>query len=734
MKLGNLRTWVTNEEKSFSFHKLFFGFSKELSNLRIFLQKYSYLEDSYEFNAVDIYRLCKIMSPQSRFYIFVNIQHTCDPFLNNKNFLEVFHFLDQASLLNEKNFPMMYKGNTGTILYELYCDPSKKFLLPDAEHFDTLLDFVSSQYWNNQSTFNTLHLLHQEVGLTTNILNSLTGKRDYENYLRVLSDSKCLNETNMMLLLNHNKSYFGFETLFETLHQNQVRINDDFVALLAKRDIVFDLEKAINLFIKKNKLDLKTLLLLAKTDYINDNKLSLIDIFFNAFLLNDKTLTHICSEPYISEFANTVNKLVEYKILAGNHQLIDNIIDGTISNSELVKYIDHLQKLNVIDQSLIDLYLKNYESSWRVWLEYSLQLLETVKTPVYVDQIQSLFTLSFLNLKRFYVILDKLIRNNLLTPKSFKEACNIVSNKLPTPKVFTIDEKESVIKTSERNELHFNNQLYLFMDPYKNDFEINPYKGGMGEVTKGYSAKDAKVPQFCIKKLDKLDTRLAKNETKYHALSGRNSFYFVQNNNIHIVYNWLQQKALSEFSETELLSIPFAKRLQCLISGLDAIGGLHLKLRIHHDIKAGNFILNPKTSSMELIDFGAAHKKDAKLPAGWWEFPYTTQYKDPHTKHDHFCKDVYSAGFVVQTLFPEIYPCTSQRTTELNTLEKAIVRLVDNMMDNNPKNRCTIIDAKEYCQTLLANIKQINDVMLTKLTEDLSNHSIRNVEDCVLRF
>ncbi len=751
MKLGYLRTLVKNEENTFSFHKLFFGNSEDIINLRIFLQKRAILPNDYELAPADIYDLCKIMPVQSEDWIFRNIKMSYDTFHNNERFLEVFHFLDAASLIHKDNFTLMFKDKTGSILYDLFLHPSKKFLTLDAENFDALLTLISEN-WYSDKLVDIIHLLHRENSLNSNILNAIEISDFSKSILKVLAESKCLNDKNFSRMLNHKRVNFSLRDLFQLLDQNNIIINDEILGSIEKCDGFYSLNKSIELFLAAKKLNQTTLLLLIKADYLSDEKLSLLKILLDYSICNDDILNYICKRGFLNDFTNTIKTLDEYKLLNQNQKLIDKMVHQVISSEECAAFFEILKKLDVVDQAIIDLYVGNNDISWRKSFLSTLQLLEKVTIPIYIDQIKSLFTLTLLNLRRFYPILDELIQNKLFNPKSMEEALHIVTEKLPTPLEYTLADNDPVIEHSEKKEITFSNQQKLFMDPYKseeinirrsyasNDGSLNTkenenaLKGGMGKVTKGYVSLDEKNPTYCVKQLNNPNRRLAKNEVKYNQFSGRHSFYFVQNNNVHIVYNWLQEKALSEFSEQELLTLEFAKRLQCLISGFDSLSNLHIHMRIHNDIKAANIILNTYMLTMEIIDFGGAHKKDGRIPDGWFDFPCTPEYKDPHTFGDHYCKDIYSASFIVKKLFPEIYPLTTTRETPLNTAEKAIQQLVNNMMDPNFKKRCTAKGAKDYCQTLLANIKSFDEVMLTQMSNALIDQSSKTVEDCVLKL
>ena len=271
---------------------------------------------------------------------------------------------------------------------------------------------------------------------------------------------------------------------------------------------------------------------------------------------------------------------------------------------------------------------------------------------------------------------------------------------LSSPTVIT---KKSRKKTNAlRSEIMYSESQSLFLqhDP-KKDY----LAGAFGIVKKGFASNEAVAPIYAIKKLKQPLTKAileAKREVKFHQLLGRNAFYYVNNNKVAIVMDWLKEKTLFEFSEEELTSIPQIKRLACLISLLTEINTLHKRLYLHGDIKPSNLILNPVSQTLNIIDFGTSHKSDSlKI------FGFTPDYLEPSKKRSNkLCDDMYTLSFTIKKLFPELDVTDEESKDEVNSKEplnilmQAMDRLLKALKTSSEK-RCTSEEALQYCQRVI---------------------------------
>ncbi|WP_058480300.1 protein kinase domain-containing protein [Legionella waltersii] len=306
---------------------------------------------------------------------------------------------------------------------------------------------------------------------------------------------------------------------------------------------------------------------------------------------------------------------------------------------------------------------------------------------------------------------------------SLDKAFQRVTAKLPSVSESAVSINSRKENNVPRSELRIDNKKGLFIEHSK-----QYASGGFGEVKKGYSSPDSAEPIYGIKRLNQRDPikaqREAIREVKYHRLLGRQAFYFSRNGSIRIVSEWQREQSVDQYASSELLQVSIEKRLRCLSSGLSDLNVLHQHYRIHGDVKCQNFILNLNNTSMKLIDFGTSHKKGSSKSFGW-----TTLYRDPYTFWDHFCKDLYAMGIVTMYLFPEIYTLNYEVTelkpfinkTSLTILEKAVVNLVNSMMNREANLRCTSEDALHYCNEL---IKHLNPLDVESVGR-IANSSVR---------
>ncbi|MBA3660699.1 MAG: protein kinase family protein [Gammaproteobacteria bacterium] len=370
------------------------------------------------------------------------------------------------------------------------------------------------------------------------------------------------------------------------------------------------------------------------------------------------------------------------------------------------------------------------------YIEPLLNLLHQEKFTLSATNQQTLLALSKHNTKRLLAIVQNLIQYQLLSETAFAEALHRITIKLPIVTKSSLEKKSRDDVKKYKSEFLLDNHLHFFAE---HNEQKNYDCGGFGIVKKGYINNQTTECSFAIKKLRQMYAHLAepeaKREVKYNRLLNREAYYFTNHERYFIVSKWQQGKPLNTYTQNELLNSSVRTRFQWLASGLTDLNILHENYRIHSDIKPDNFILNDKIGSLRLIDFGTSHKKDTHQ-----FFRLNRAYTDA-VHGDFFSRDMYGMGLVSCFLFPDIYLLElnedeesikiSQIKHELNAYEAALVKLVERMMDPNPKLRCTSLDALQFCKGIYDS-DPLDEMKLKQIIQDTLQHPLLLVED-VLR-
>lgn len=358
------------------------------------------------------------------------------------------------------------------------------------------------------------------------------------------------------------------------------------------------------------------------------------------------------------------------------------------------------------------------------------------------ENMEKLNTLSFTNLSRLIKPCISLSMADLLTTDTCNQAFLRVTQHIPTelpltPKIKSLSSKLRVI-----HQYSFNNALIFFTNA--SERLANEFKGGQGEVRKGYKDKSLSIPKYSVKFYAnedgrELNKKTAAREAKYSRLLGRESFYFMNKDMPVVVTTWQEGKALDMYTYITFRRNSYQNRIAWLISIFNELNILHAHFRVHGDIKPGNIILNLAQNKMSLIDFGSTHKI-ATSKVGQFRHARGHSDAEPHSL-DHCAYDMYAMGLIIARIFPELFIINEKKdksTIEAisaphkNVIETAIVSLVHALTERYPMKRCTSLSALDYCKKILSNSKHLNQESLMFILQDTINHAKNTFED-VLR-
>lgn len=347
--------------------------------------------------------------------------------------------------------------------------------------------------------------------------------------------------------------------------------------------------------------------------------------------------------------------------------------------------------------------------------------------------IQQLCVLSANNLKRISMLVDNLVKYDLLNNQSLKSSLQRILTNVAPPaetKIFQVTVSDDQLKTQTT----LTNGHSFWMSRDATLFA----RGGQGTIRQAYLSSQDVEPAYCIKQIQSgivPDLKeVARREAKNHGLFSRTAYFFSDRGAAFVVSSWQPGQALGRFSREQLLSLPFDTRLKCVITALSDLNQLHSRYRTYNDIKPLNFILDVPGQALRLIDFGSVLKKGSTKKT-----MYTELYRDPVHKTG-FLNDTYGMGLIIAVLFPELFAenfisDSSQLLINPNSASiehKAIIKLVQALINKDIEKRCTIVDALNYSEWLMEKLLSLDEASLDDIALSTISRTNTIVED-VLR-
>ncbi len=675
MKLYLLRDLLKEHEQAWNLQRFVFGERSKIVSFKEYLKSFKYENDNYELTHKDIYYLLKIIATNDRLPLIQAVRK----YFDSVYFFEVFNTLDNAGLINEKNFPTIYQLNYNERML-------LQFLFCNREHIECKSETLELALLLGK-------LKHQSPEIVL-------------KYLDLLMKKNLLNETTLKLLIDKSSDLHSLFQVIKELNVAQ-QLHRDNLKLLATVHSLYSLGNLLRL--------------------LNTSQ----------FQLSEEIFAAICRNNNLTELTHIFELICPIDPLKINQEIIAYLLKNEVNSEKLYSNLTYLKNCNLLTVKSF----QNFATIFLINPNHPLidLLIKLNQANFYINKVyfKKLVTLSEHNLNRLDSIISDLIAAKLLDKHSLSEALQRITVKLPSTLLSSIVKKSWRDAGSNRSEFILDNKFNFFSE----HITIRKYqRGGYGKVKKGYYSQDSDYPSYSIKKLNQADPAKskeeAKREVKFNRLLGRNAYYFSHKGKTSVVSEWQHEKALHYFNAKDFLAVPFTQRLQCLISGLTDLDILHRHYRVHADVKCENFILDLKMATMKLIDFGASHKKRTTRTFAW-----TPEYRD-HTLGavlDYsFCDDMYAMGIVTAMLFPELYDvCLSAKNTNVILKKRygltvdnvAIIALVDSMMHIDRNMRCSSVDALEHCKEILNNIKHLDHPLLKKIIDSTLHRPCVTAED-----
>jgi serine/threonine protein kinase len=211
---------------------------------------------------------------------------------------------------------------------------------------------------------------------------------------------------------------------------------------------------------------------------------------------------------------------------------------------------------------------------------------------------------------------------------------------------------------------------------------------------------------YVIKKVPKVHTqmslqiikRMVESECKIlseldHENIIKLEYKFDDEDNYYLIFPYSGIDLFKYLKEKGKLSESEVYKYVCVIA--DIIGYLHNKLVVHRDIKLENFLIDPKTLKITLIDFGFAGVGEsfgANLGTPDYMAPEVTSGTYNHKI------DIYSFGCVIYAMLFNFLPQYQKRIlvfyTDVRTISVPMRNLVSKMLRINKDMRIDISEVK----------------------------------------
>ena len=168
---------------------------------------------------------------------------------------------------------------------------------------------------------------------------------------------------------------------------------------------------------------------------------------------------------------------------------------------------------------------------------------------------------------------------------------------------------------------------------------------------------------------------------------------------------------------------------------------LHLRKRLHADIKPDNFVLCIEEDDLKVIDFDSAHKAYTRR-----SYSSCIAFSDNEpTQRDIIPYDMYTYSFIIAVLFPESFKIEKVRQVtehgvftrfiiqkitppEINAYHQAVLNLFDAIYIQEAAMRCTSKDAIDFFESALA-VESLQFDSLADITQDILFRENLTVDD-----
>lgn len=729
MRLNELRSILKDHEKSWGL--LIHRNDDQIEKVKEFLEKFNNHDESYILSAKDIFSLLNTISLTSKSGLILSIKNR----LSSNYFFEIYTTLNEAGLLTDHNFSLMYPLSyfPRYLLYGLFCDPSTEHISLTKEILATVLTIADEASAPQSNIEQVIRLLARKNLLTPPWLTMLRERKTeifHSILIEELDKAGCLQE-GILQSFDSMESLRPLNEVLKQLSTLKVPLNRTLFTLLCTKSQIFPgLLILLRLLIDTPiRLDTESITTLLNKDslFFHHRKFVFTALKELACLDND-TFIKACNSETCS--LNAIIEILAPQSLLTKELLI-KMLNNEVNSDRIQRAIQYLDNSSLLDRNSLGLCttaaLRPHPDGFDKEVFDLLRCFDEYHFTLPKKRVAFLFTLSTANCNRLYWLTFDLYRAKLLNEQSFEQAVLRVTHKLPSVTAAALTKKSKKETQSPRSQLTLDGKLSFFIEAKESRYYPT--------IAKGYSTAKDDSPSYAIEKL-RDSTPVAKKQAlatrkvKYLRFL-KHQAYYADAKKVVIVTDWLPGKALHKYDQSTLLQVPLLTRLQCLRSALMDLDTLHKYYRVHGDIKPANVILDVEQSSMKLIN-GSARKKDSTKIA-----LHTLAYTDPAGWRGILGKDLYCMGMIIMCLFPELYTVIftgndvkmSINTSTFTLHEQIIVDLIQAMMHVKPQARCTSDDALNYCNEIITNFAKLDERILKEIANKTIHHSDVTVED-----
>lgn len=700
MRLRKIRAILAEYAKERGIRQRIFGDPAEVAKLKAFLFTHADKADDYFLTTADLIEIVKIGLMQSSFN---SMQFLPEQLKFSYYLPQILARLDQAGLLNEANFEACYPldFSDSHSLCRVLCAPELLDIPLNQKVFELILILYKPAPPALEGLRKQIMLLNAHDLITEKVLSLMKNKqRDLLNMNLLVKVILSLHEANLLeshaSLMEQEKCDGQFFKLVNVLMEARL-LDDELLSRLLdqKEGISFLFLKNIFLLKKAGCLNKKAFLTLLNEDFAyQDQVLTILSLMFDHGILSETSLEIVFQGEDLRALKRLLNILAKADIL---DQPV-NYLPLPYTNDIFLSITGYLSEENLLNVEILN----------NIALLYQLEQLHTLGA-LFKTFSEENFHVDKENLNRI------LLLNNLTD-------LNFICTKLAISKIANNENLSLLLALSTRDRQIAKDMFIDLADCGLLD------QASFNEALKRVQIKLAPVVLDTLTgEVEASELAQAKREIKYNRLLGRDSSCFFHKDNVQVVTKSLSATGLHELDAVTIQSQPFAQRLKWLISGLTDLHVLHANHRIHGNISVESFTIDDKKALMSLVDFNASRKRYSE------KFPYDSCRDTAFAeffKSQSFCDDMYSMGFVVAHIFPELFFLNNGEgqveiesviraefwrqdiTTEM---EDALAALVISMMQPVKGMRCSSQEALQYCQQLLEHKQRLNMDMARKI-------------------
>lgn len=420
-----------------------------------------------------------------------------------------------------------------------------------------------------------------------------------------------------------------------------------------------------------------------------------------------------------------------------NNTMIKFVIEGNISD----RYKDILEKLvarplfKITEDSLKDIAVRGWSCIEILHLLIDANLVSD-------ELVKRLLKLNADYYSRFLVILRNLKDHGLLTAANLDAVFDKMENKIEKATVenFVAETKTEgqdsyAVYTSAQKEYQFFSKDSLL-----------PINAGQKKLVNEVTTKAGSQEYHYALARFPNDTksmgvnRWAKKEAKYLKFVGREVHLFKKDDESCVIAENKGTKLSCLGNVDYFGKLNIEVRLSYLINLLTELCKLHRAYRVHGNINLETCIF--ANEGIKLSNFESARKvknKEESLPSTAKCLDRGMTFMSDPTNSYGFCDDVYTAGLVAASLFPDLF---TVHLTQTNKIEKrngtpytlretAIDHLISAMLCDDRAMRCTALNALSYCKKLKDELSNLDKPRLESITATYLTNSKLSFEDII---